>query len=138
MRRLQQVEIANVTRGTVLGAEIRVANTGWSRLIGLLGNSSLPSGCGLLIVPSSGVHTFGMRFPIDVIALDRKLRVRGVWENLGPFRIAAVGLKTQKVLELPVGAIRRSRTQVNDQLALFEHESSADMLQEAGASGISA
>ena len=59
-----------------------------------------------------------MRFPIDVVALDRDYCVRGVWEGLGPFRIAAVGLKTHKVLELPVGAIRESQTQVNDQLAL--------------------
>jgi hypothetical protein len=44
--------------------------------------------------------------------------VRGVWEGLGPFRIAALGFKTHKVLELPVGAIRESHTQVNDQLAV--------------------
>jgi uncharacterized membrane protein (UPF0127 family) len=120
MRKSRQLEVANVTRGTVLGSEIRIANTALTRLVGLLGDSQLPPGHGLLIEPSSGVHTFGMRFPIDVVALDRHLCVRGVWENLGPFRIAAVGLKTHKVLELPVGAIRHSRTQVNDQLVLQE------------------
>lgn len=131
MSRIHQLEIANVTRGTVLGSEIRLADTGWSRLIGLLGNSSLSPGSGLLIQPSSGVHTFGMRFAIDVIALDRKLRVLGVWENLGPFRIAAVSLKTQRVLELPAGSIRRTRTQAGDQLALFEPETSPEALYEA-------
>jgi|HubBroStandDraft_5_1064220.scaffolds.fasta_scaffold298855_2 uncharacterized membrane protein (UPF0127 family) len=118
MQKLSQVEIANLTQGTSLGGEIRVADTALSRMVGLLRCSKLGQGSGLLIDPSSGVHTFGMRFPIDVIALDRHLRVRGVWENLGPFRIAAVGFKTNKVLELPVGAIRESRTQVNDQLEL--------------------
>ena len=83
MRKSHQVEVANVTRGTVLGSEIRIADTGLTRLVGLLGNSELRSGCGLLIEPSSGVHTFGMRFPIDVVALDRHLCVRGVWESLG-------------------------------------------------------
>jgi uncharacterized protein len=122
MHKLRQVEIANVTRGSVLGSEIRVANTGWSRMVGLLRNSNLPPGHGLLIVPSSGVHTIGMRFPIDIVALDRKLRVRGVWEDVGAFRIAAVSFRTHKVLELPAGAIRQSRTQVGDQLALFEPE----------------
>ena len=112
------IQVANRTRGTVLGSEIRIADTAMSRMVGLLAHSELRPGCGLLIVPSSGVHTFGMRFPIDVIALDRNLRVRGTWENLGPFRFAALGLKTHKVLELPVGAIRDSHTQVNDQLAL--------------------
>jgi uncharacterized membrane protein (UPF0127 family) len=128
MNKVQIVEIANVTRGTVYGSEIRVADSGWSRLIGLLGKSSLPPGGGLLIEPSSGVHTFGMRFAIDVIALDRKLRVCGVWEDLRPFRLAAISLKTHKVLELPVGAIRRTRTQLNDQLALFEVEASPNAL----------
>ncbi len=122
MRDLHIVEIANVTRGTVLGSGIRVADTSWSRMVGLLGDSSLAPGSGLLIEPSSGVHTFGMRFSIDVIALDRKLRVVGVWEHLRPFRIAAVSLRTHKVLELPVGSIRRTHTQVNDQLALFKPE----------------
>ncbi len=118
MGQFRQVEVANATRGTVLGKEVRIADTAVSRLVGLLGNSDLPSGSGLLIEPSSGVHTFGMRFPIDVVALDRRLRVRGVWENLGPFRVAAVSFRTHKVLELPVGAIRESQTQVNDQLIL--------------------
>ncbi len=118
MRRSREVEVANVTRGTVLGSEIRIADTAWSRLIGLLADSGLRPGSGLLIEPSSGVHTFGMRFPIDVVALDRSLCVRGVWESLRPSRIAAVGLKTHKVLELPVGSIRESGTQVNDQLVL--------------------
>lgn len=120
MRKSRPVEIANVTQGTVLGSEIRVANTALTRLVGLLADSGLRPGSGLLIEPSSGVHTFGMRFPIDVVALDRNYCVRGVWENLGPFRIAAVGMNTHKVLELPAGAIRQSRTQVNDQLLLQE------------------
>ncbi len=118
MRNSRQVEVANLTRGTVLGSEIRIADTAMSRLVGLLGHSGLAPGDGLLIAPSSGVHTFGMRFPIDVVALDRDYCVRGVWEGLGPFRIAALGFKTHKVLELPVGAIRESHTQVNDQLAV--------------------
>lgn len=120
MRNLRQVEVGNVTRGTVLGSDIRIANTTLSRIVGLLANSGLLPGSGLLIEPSSGVHTFGMRFAIDVLALDRKLRVLGVWENLKPFRIAALSTKTHKVLELPVGAIRNSNTQVDDQLLLLE------------------
>jgi uncharacterized protein len=59
----------------VIGTRIAVADTGLARLIGLLGRKKLEQGSGLWIQPSSGVHTFGMRFPIDVVALDRKLRV---------------------------------------------------------------
>ncbi len=112
------VGIVNKSKDAVVGSEIRVATTAWSRLVGLLGEAGLDPGGGLLIVPSSGVHTWGMLFPIDVVALDRRMRVLGTWERVGGFRIAAVGWKTRSVLELPVGTIRRSRIEVNDQLAI--------------------
>jgi len=112
------VEIVNQNRGTSLGNQIRLADAPLTRLVGLLGKRGLDSGCGLLIKPSSGIHTFGMRFPIDVVALDRNLCVQRTWENLGPFRIAAVNLKTRAVLELPVGVIQESRTRVGDQLTI--------------------
>ena len=69
------VRAINRTRGTVLGECIRVADTGLSRMIGLLGERKLSSGDGLLIVPSQGVHTVGMLFPIDVVVLDNDWNV---------------------------------------------------------------
>ena len=117
-RQRPEIEIANATRGTRLGSRIRVAENALARAVGLLGQPGLDPGGGLLIDPSSGIHTFGMRFPIDVIALDRRLRVRGLWENLGSFRIAGLSWRTSCVLELPVGAIRDSATQLGDQLEI--------------------
>ncbi len=114
----REIEIANRTRGTVLGGHIRVAQNALSRAVGLLGQLRLDPGGGLLIDPSSGIHTFGMRFAIDVIALDRQLRVRGLWEDLGSFRIAGLSWRTSCVVELPVGAIRDSATEVGDQLEI--------------------
>jgi uncharacterized membrane protein (UPF0127 family) len=113
-----EIEIANTTRGSLLGGHIRVAGNALSRAIGLLGQTGLDPGGGLFIDPSSGIHTFGMRFPIDVIALDRRLQVRGLWENLGSFRIAGLSWWTSCVLELPVGTIRASTTQIGDQLQI--------------------
>jgi uncharacterized membrane protein (UPF0127 family) len=115
---LGEIEIANLTRGTVLGVHVRVAENALARAVGLLGQTRLDPGGGLLIDPSSGIHTFGMRFAIDVVALDRQLRVGGVWENLGAFRIAGLSWKTSCVLELPVGIIRDSGTCVGDQLEI--------------------
>ena len=114
----REIEIANLTRGTVLGAHVRGAETALSRAVCLLGQPRLDPGGGLLIDPSSGIHTFGMRFAIDVVALDRHLRVHGLWEQLGRFRIAGLSWKTSCVLELPIGAIRDSATQVGDQLQI--------------------
>jgi hypothetical protein len=112
------MEVVNATRGSVLGTHIRIADNAWSRAVGLLADDGLDSGSGLWLEPCSGIHTVGMRFAIDVIALDRGLRVRGLWERLGRFRIAAVSWKTRCVLELPGGTIRQSATEVGDQLEL--------------------
>jgi uncharacterized protein len=112
------IAIVNTSKNALVGSDIRVAATAWSRLVGLLGQVGLDPGGGLFITPSSGVHTWGMLFPIDVVALDRRMRVLGVWERVDCFRIAAVGWKTRSILELPAGTIQRSRIEVNDQLAI--------------------
>ena len=103
-----------------MGWDIELAATSWSRMVGLLGRTGLEPGTGLLIVPSSGVHTWGMRFPIDVVALDRNLCVLGIWQRLGSYRIAALSWKTTAVLELPEGTIERSNIAVNDRLAIVD------------------
>src|SRR5262249_67282 len=112
------IQVANLSRDCVLGDRISIAGHAWSRAVGLLGHTSLDPGGGLLIDPSSGVHTFGMRFVIDVIALAKRLRVIGLGKNVGPFRIAALNWKTRCVLELPAGAIRSSETRIGDQLEI--------------------
>ncbi|MGC2112764.1 MAG: DUF192 domain-containing protein [Candidatus Korobacteraceae bacterium] len=120
--RMGSIQMANTSRGSVLGDRIRIAGNAWSRAVGLLGQTSLDSGDGLLIDPSSGIHTFGMRFAIDVIALDGHLRVLGLWEQLGPFHIAGVSWKTRCVLELPIGTIRNSGTRIGDQLEIGDRQ----------------
>jgi uncharacterized protein len=110
------IQMVNATRGSILGDRIRVAGNAWSRAVGLLGQTRLDPGGGLLIDPSSGIHTFGMRFAIDVIALDRHLRVLSLSREIGPFRVAGLSWQTRCVLELPVGTIGGSATQVGDQL----------------------
>jgi uncharacterized protein len=79
-----------------------VADTALSRLKGLLGRKSLASGEGLLLQPASSVHTFFMRFPIDVVFLDGELRVLALVANLKPWR-AAARRGARAVLELPAG-----------------------------------
>src|SRR6266699_2196185 len=71
----KSVCVTNATRGTVVGQRIRVAETGLTRIVGLLGERQLQPGDGLLIVPSQGVHTLGMQFPIDIAVLDNEWKV---------------------------------------------------------------
>ena len=110
----------NKTKGSLLGDRITVADTSLSRFIGLLGRRSLSPGDGLLIKPSNGVHTFGMRFPIDVLMLDQAGVVVSVHERLRPFRMTRINWRVSGALELPSGVIASSHTSVGDLLVLTE------------------
>jgi len=87
-------------------------------LFGLLGKRGLNAGRGLWIKPSSGVHTMGMRFPIDVIGLDKRLRVLRVWREMPPYRLTSLNFRLHSVLELPAGRAAECRTEVGDQLSI--------------------
>ncbi|HEX4807461.1 MAG TPA: DUF192 domain-containing protein, partial [Bryobacteraceae bacterium] len=105
------------TRNSILAESADVADTSAKRRRGLLGLQSLPSGGGLWIVPCESVHTWGMRFPIDVLYLDRKKKVRKVRKAMGPWRLSMC-LLAHSVIELPAGVIELSGTLPGDQLDL--------------------
>jgi len=115
-----EVYVYNKTRETFVATEATVADSYISRLIGLLGKTKrwAELGRGLWIVPSRGVHTFGMLFPIDLIFLGKDKEVVHVEEYVRPFRISRVSLKATSVLELPPHTVYRSRTQVGDKLEI--------------------
>lgn len=110
--------ITDTTKGSVVCTEGVLANTFATRLFGLLGRKGLKQGSGLLIKPSSGVHTFGMSFPIDIVSLDAKYRVVGTFENIGPWTIRGLSLKTRSVLELPAGRIKECGIEPGDVLTM--------------------
>jgi uncharacterized protein len=114
------VYVYNKTRETFVATEANVADSYFTRLIGLLGKTKrwAQLGKGLWIVPSRGVHTIGMLFPIDLIFLSRDKEVVHVEEYVRPFRISNVSLKAMSVLELPPHTIYRSRTQVGDRFEI--------------------
>ena len=109
--------VQNLTRKTVLGTAVELAGSGETRRKGLLGRTGLEPGGGLWIVPCESVHTFFMRFPIDLVYLDRKNRVRKVRHAVGPWRLSAC-LTAHSVLELPAGTARESLTERGDTLEL--------------------
>ena len=97
-----------------------MADTSWSRMKGLLGHTSesFTAGKGLWITPSQGVHTIGMKFPIDVVYLDKGHRVIHLSHSLAPFRIAAIKFKARSVVELPAGTLAQTQTSVGDVLEI--------------------
>jgi uncharacterized membrane protein (UPF0127 family) len=116
MKQATRIVVANETRQTTVCSQGTLADTSTTRLFGLLGKRSLDEEAGLLIRPSSGVHTFGMSFPIDIVALDRNDTVIGIWESIGPWKIRGLSLKTRSVLELPPGRLSRCPIAVGDRL----------------------
>ena len=110
-----RLKALNRTRGTILATNLEVAGSGERRRKGLLGRDGLEPGTGLWIIPCESVHTFFMRFPIDLVYLDKEDRIRKVRGAVGAWRLSAC-LSAHSVLELPAGTIRRSETQRGDQL----------------------
>jgi uncharacterized membrane protein (UPF0127 family) len=106
----------NVTRGTALAARIRIAGTSAERRRGLLENESLEPGDGLWIAPCEAIHTLGMKWPIDVLFLDKEYRVRKMASELSPWRIA-VCWTADSVLELPAGVLKPTGTKIGDIVA---------------------
>jgi uncharacterized membrane protein (UPF0127 family) len=110
--------VFNMTRESFLGLRVTPADTLMRRLRGLLGRLRLKPEDGIWLVPSRGIHTVGMLFPIDVVYLDAANRVIHMVEHLGPCRISPLRAKCASILELSSRAIYSSHTQVGDYLLI--------------------
>ena len=110
----------NRTRTAYLATELLVASTHWSRFRGLMATDSarFRPGQGLWIVPCHGVHTFAMRFPIDVIYLDSSKVIVHLEKQLRPWRVAPVRLKATSVIELPGNTLEATGTVVGDEIEI--------------------
>jgi uncharacterized membrane protein (UPF0127 family) len=104
--------------GSWLAEELEPALDSSRRRAGLLGRDSLPARQGLVIAPSQGVHTFGMRFPIDIVALDRWGRVVKYRQAVGPRRIV-LALRAFAFVELAAGTIDRVGLRNDDELVIL-------------------
>jgi uncharacterized membrane protein (UPF0127 family) len=114
----------NLTKKTWLATTIRKADNFFTRLVGLLRRQSLGPEEALWLIPSKGVHTIGMKFPIDIIFLDRNNKVIATVCDMPPRRLSRLHFAARSVLELPRGVINKSSTTVGDQLEILLAESS--------------
>lgn len=110
----------NRTRHAYLATQLSIAGTHWSRLCGLVGTNAADFGAGrgLWIVPSRGVHTLAMRFPIDVIYLNQEKVVLHLEAHLKPWRVAPVRIEATSVLELPINTLQSSGTAIGDEIEI--------------------
>jgi uncharacterized membrane protein (UPF0127 family) len=110
--------VYNQTRECFLSLGVTRADSIFMRLKGLIGRMSMKSDEGLWVVPSSGVHTWGVLFPLDLIYLDEQYRVVCVTEHFPRFRVGPLRLHAASVLELPTHTIYSSQTQQGDQFVI--------------------
>jgi uncharacterized membrane protein (UPF0127 family) len=117
-----KLRIRNLTKSTTLADRADIADTSAKRKQGLLKHAGLAEGEGLWIVPCEGVHSFFMKFAIDVVFINKKRVVTKVRPNMVKSRLA-LSISAHSTIELPVGMIEKSRTAVGDQLELEKYES---------------
>jgi uncharacterized protein len=116
-----KLRIRNQTRATMLADRAAIADTSATRRTGLLKHTEFVPGDGLWIVPCEAVHTFGMRFAIDLVFLNKKRQVRKIRHSV-PRRRIAMDLLAHSVLELPAGMVAATNTAVGDQLELEKYD----------------
>ncbi len=115
---MRRLVARNASVNTVIADRVGVASTHASRAVGLLTRNGLEPGEALWIVPSRGVHTLGMRFAIDVLALDEQGNVVDAVSNLRPWRVRLPRKGTAGVLELPAGTLQSTRTALGHKVVL--------------------
>ncbi|MEO7000707.1 MAG: DUF192 domain-containing protein [Ktedonobacterales bacterium] len=101
---MRSVRVVNETNGETLAAHAAVAESFWARFVGLQGRHELPSGSGLVLLPTSSIHTFFMRLPIDAVFVAEDGRVVRVGRRLLPWRIGPIASGALYCIELPANA----------------------------------
>jgi len=108
------MKVININKDTLLADKAEIANTFLKRLVGLLNRKSLHKGQALILLPCNCIHSFFMRFIIDVIFLDKTGKVIGVLSSFKPFRFSPLFFRASCAVELPEGTIASNQTTVGD------------------------
>ena len=122
-----QHQLRNDRTGEVLARQLEGAFRLNARRRGLLGRTTFAPGAALLIAPCSSIHTWGMRFPIDVLFVSRSGRIRKIVSRVPPWRVV-FGIGSFAVIELPAGAVDASTTKVGDVLRISHECPSSQVL----------
>jgi hypothetical protein len=104
--------------GAIVAERVSVASKRIDRAVGLLGRSHLDAGEALWITPCRGVHTWFMRFPIDVLAMDANGVVVDVVSAMGPWRMRLPKPGSESVLELAAGALDKMQLKIGDRIRI--------------------
>ena len=111
--------IKNLTANVSIAERAEMATSIWTRFRGLMLRPNIEPNFGMVIDPCTSIHMFFMRFPIDVLYVDRDDRVVRLQEDLKPWRLGPLHTKGARyVVELPAGTVRNTGTNVGDQIEI--------------------
>lgn len=110
------MKIVNATKNTTLAEKAIFVENIFARMKGLLGLSELKQGKAIILKPCNSIHTFFMRFPIDVLFLDKENKVVEAISSVKPYRISKIYFNAKSAVELPSGVIKSSSTEKGDYL----------------------
>jgi len=112
---MEKVKVVNRSKNNrVLLYQAEVADTYFTRLIGLMGRPSLPEGRGMLIIPCRSIHTLGMRFSLDIVFLDWENRVCRHSFCVPPGRVVKGGKRAYCVIEARAGSFSKDMVEIGD------------------------
>jgi uncharacterized membrane protein (UPF0127 family) len=109
-------KLMNQTQNKILLEKMEIANTLLTRMKGLIGKETIEKDYGLWIKKCNSIHTFLMNFPIDVIFVDKNLKVKKCLQKVGPNKIVWPIFGASSVIELKSGFLSEHKTQIGDQL----------------------
>lgn len=112
------MELYNNTINIKIASEVIISNKCFSRMKGLLGRDGLDFHKCMVIYPCNSVHTYFMKFPIDVIFLNREYKVIRVIENLKPFKASPLVRKAYYAVEMPARPDIKDIIHEGDQLKI--------------------
>ena len=108
----------NTRTGKVLATDVKIADTLFTRMKGLLGRKELPEGEALWIKPCFSIHTFFMKFPIDILFLNKQNQIIAFVTEFPPNRLTRVYARSFSVLELPTGTIDAANAIIGDNIRI--------------------
>lgn len=111
------VNLINQRTNASIAESIRLADTFWLRLRGLLGRPELQPGEGLWLIPCKQVHMHGMKYPLSIWFLDREGKVCFFLDELKPGESSPYIKEAKTVLEFPTGWGRKTGIQLGDLLS---------------------
>lgn len=109
------MKVSNLTNGIIVSDNVKIAKSQKDRIIGLLKEKEARA---LYLETRWGIHTFGMKFPIDCVILDKDWRVSSIKENVLPWRIFVWNPVFFRVFELPSGTVKKTKIKIGDIISI--------------------